>query len=562
MYQYNPYMLLLFASGLLTSSLGLFTMLRRRKAKGAAIFIASMFTITIWSMANAFEMSAMDFSTKLFWANLQYIAFCYAPVTLVVLCMQFTGYDKWLKSKKIIYLAVIPTIVIILVWTDRFHGLVRYNMHMDYNGLFPVIDKRFGPAFFIHAFYSHLLNTISLFLLINAALKRNFIYKKQAIVLLLGVSLIVIPNVLYILGLSPIQRFDITPVFFGPAGLIMFWGIFQLKFFELVPLARATVMETMDAGIMVLDLQNRILDINPACARILELSASQIYGRRVQTVFREFAELVEACTDESDTYKEFSLKRQEQQRIYEVILSPLSNKKGILLGRLVVIYDITEKKQVQQALIHQQWKQAILDEREWMARDLHDNLGQVLGFINMQTQGIRHELMNSGNNTVLGRLDQLVEVTQSAHDEIREFVRNVIDPMEKDFISSLQKDIAKIQEQTGIHVELLMPPDFNGEELKPNVSLQILNIVKEALNNVRKHAEANSVKISFSFTKEQLCATIEDDGKGFDIIQGRNSHKDKFGLDIMHERASKIGGQLQIDSAIGKGCRIILYIPK
>jgi hypothetical protein len=96
-------------------------------------------------------MSAVDFSTKLFWANMQYFAFCYSPVTLLSLCMEFTGYDKWIRTRKVYWLALIPALIIILVWTDGLHGLVRYDMHMDYSGAFPVITKEYGVAFFIHA---------------------------------------------------------------------------------------------------------------------------------------------------------------------------------------------------------------------------------------------------------------------------------------------------------------------------------------------------------------------------------------------------------------------------
>lgn len=345
-YQYIPYMWPLLASAVISLSLGVYALSRRRNSKGAISFILSMLVVTIWSSANALEMSAVDFSTKLFWANVQYFAFGYSPVTLLALCLQFTGYDRWIQNKRILWFAIIPTITIILIWTDGMHGLMRYDMHMDYSGSFPVIAKKYGPVFFLHAVYAHSLNLAAGVILIRSLFFRNTVYRKQAAALLIGLCLIELPNILYISGISPVERFDITPIFIGPSGLVIAWGIFRLKLLDLVPLARTTVIETMDAGVMVLDLQNRVLDINPAFEKIVGLSASQISSRRADEVCGKIPELAKACMDSSITQTEFYLNTKETTRVYEVLLSPLTDSKGILIGRLAVTYDITEKNRL------------------------------------------------------------------------------------------------------------------------------------------------------------------------------------------------------------------------
>ena len=280
--QYIPYVWPLVVSAFISLSLGIYVILKRRNSKGALSFILSMFVVTIWSSGNALEMASVDLSTKLFWANVQYIAYCYSPLTLLAMCMEFTGYDRLVRSRKIIWTAVIPTIILILVWTDGLHGLMRYDMHMDYSGSFPVIDKKYGPAFYIHALYSHSMNILAWILLIRAVFFKNTVYRKQAVSLLVGMSLIVIPNILYISGLGPVKRFDITPNFFGPAGIIIALGIFRYKLFDLIPVARAAVIENMDAGVMVLDMQDRVLDINPAFRKITDYSIRNIDGIRLK----------------------------------------------------------------------------------------------------------------------------------------------------------------------------------------------------------------------------------------------------------------------------------------
>lgn len=562
-YQYIPYIWPLIASALTSLSLGLYSLFKRKDTKCGRSFILSMFVVTIWSGANALEMAASNFPTKLFWANVQYLAYCFSPVTLLALCMRFTGYDKWLQNRKILWLAVIPAIIIILVWTDQFHGLMRYDMMMDFSGDFPVISKKYGPAFFIHGIYSHLLNIMALILLISAVFLKNTVYRKQAAALLAGASLIVVPNILYILGFSPVKRFDLTPVFFGPAGLIMAWSIFRFKFFDLIPIARAKVIDIMDPGVMILDLQYRVLDINPSFEKIIGLTTSQISAQRVEDVCSSIPELERACFDRNTTHTEFYIKREGLRKEYEVFLSPLTDSRGVPVGRLVVTYETTEKKQAQQEILKQQQRLTIIEERQRLARDMHDNLGQLLGFINFQAQGIRQALENEGVNTVSGQLDRMIAVTQSAHDEIRKYIRSIRQPesIEKDFTAALIEDVENFKKQTGLGIRLDIPDGFQCEQLKSDTAINVMNIIREALNNVRKHAEASLVDVKISMSGHQLLVCIEDDGKGFDIFRNENGVKTKYGLNIMCERTQEIGGQIEIESTIGKGSRIMLCVP-
>lgn len=562
-YQYIPYTVPLIASAITTIFLGVYALLRRRSAKGADWFILSMFVVTIWSLGNALEVASIDFSTKLFWANIQYFAYCFSPVTLLAMCMEFTGYEGLLRNRKLILLAIIPTITIMLVWTDGLHGLIRNNLHMDYSGSFPVIKKDYGIFFYIHALYSHFLNFLAWFLLINTVFFKNTIYRKQASALLIGVSLIILPNILYIMGLSPIGRYDITPVFFGPTGLIIAWGIFRYRLFDVVPIARATVIENMDAGIMVLDIQGRVLDTNPSFRRMIKLDAADIGLKTVDEVCSEIPKLLEACNDKGCFHTEFITAADGKYRVNEAFLSPLCDNKGVMLGRLVVIYDVTEKKQEQQRYLKQQWKLAVTEERERLARDLHDNLGQVLSFINLQAQGIKRELANANIDKVDNKLDKLVGVSQAAHNDIREYIRNArnTETTDNGFMAGIIKNIVRFEEQSGLEAKLNFPSSFTGEELPPEIKSNLLYIIKEALNNINKHAKASNVSITFSYIENRLLVEVQDDGKGFDASASIDSETSSFGLNIMRERSTEIGAHIEVKSAPEKGTCIIVTVP-
>lgn len=563
-YQYIPYIWPLIISGIMTLTLGFFILIRYRKAKASFIFAISMFVVSFWAIPNALEMSAITLPTKLFWANVQYIAYCYCPVTLLMLVMQFTGHDRVMKSKRILLLLLIPTIILLLVWTNNYHSLIRYKVQLNTEGQFPVISKQYGVAFYLHTIYSHSLNLLSILFLVKTIFFQKTIYRKQTIMLLIGIGLIEIPNALYVLGISPIKRFDITPVFFGPCAVIIAWSMFRYQMFDLIPLAWATVINTMDAGVIVVDLQDRILETNQALDKIMGYSSSQITSKHISDIGRKIPELSEACLNKNVTHAEFTIVGEPDTKTYEILLSPLNDHKGKDLGRIAVVYEITEKKKVQQELLKHQWRLAVIEEKERIGRDMHDNLGQVLGFINLQAQGIRQELINLGIDVVTAKLDRLVDVTQQAHTEIREYIQEIRNTtlIEKDFIMNIRNNIQSFGDQTGIAIQLEIPEEFVVEVLEPNCWLQILNIVKEGLNNIQKHADAKHVKIQIVLSSDELYLSIVDDGKGFDLLNYGNGYETKFGLNIMQERAHEIGGQLKIKSAMGKGCKIILRIPR
>ena len=558
--QYMPYIWLLIISSVITFFLGVIVLIGQRKSKGAFYFALSMIILTLWSLPNAFEMMAVTLQTKLFWGNVQYIAYCYSPITLVALCMNFTGYDQFIKSKKVICLAILPTIIIILVWTSRYHGLIRYDVHLDESGPFAVITKKYGIVFYIHAAYSYLLNITAIILLIRALFIKKLIYLKQTVMLLIASCLIIIPNIIYVLGLSPFKM-DITPVFFGPAGIIILYSIFWCKLFELVPVARTMVMETMNLGFMVLDLQDKVMDMNPAFLNIFDIPRTLFYDIGIEKVCSKAPELVEAC-QRNLLHFEFTVNHPDKSYIYEVLFNPLNDRKGKLIGKMAVVYDITDKKQAQQEFLKHQQTLAHMEEKERLARDLHDNLGQLLGFINMQAQGINQELSNAGIDMVSDKLEQLVKVSQLAHSEVRDYIRDIRTSVniEQDFVNEIKKITSLFKYQTGINIDLEIVGNLSGGVVKPNIRTNLLNIIKEALNNIRKHAEAQKVQVTLQITNQQLYVAVKDDGKGFDSTSSGGS-KGSFGLGIMHERAALIGGQIHIQSEIGKGTLVTISVP-
>lgn len=264
-----------------------------------------------------------------------------------------------------------------------------------------------------------------------------------------------------------------------------------------------------------------------------------------------------------------------------IAISPITNAHGTITHFLVVKEDITERKQAQEKLLQQQRALAVLREREHMARELHDNIGQVLGFLNMQAQTIAGLLSDEQRATVAPYLERLITVTQESQADIREFILGVsagsdlgfgaehLETERRNFFLSLEQYIQQVSQMYPLSITLLAPPDVRDKldrVLIPPVAVHLLRIVQEALTNARKHASASHIHITFTLQHDDLVVVVRDNGSGFDMSEIGMSQPEhhcgsRYGLRSMRQRAEEIGASFQIDSIPTCGTSVTVQIP-
>jgi PAS domain S-box-containing protein len=569
-FQYIPYIWILLVSAAIAAGFGIFAW-HHRSVPGAVPFAILNLTAVVWAVANALEMAGTDLPTKIFWANVQYLCYGILPLAWLALVLQYTGRGAWLTRRRLVWLAVEPAIAVILVWTNAYHGLIRQDVYLDTAGPFPVIGKTYGPWFWINVAYAYCLFAISIYLSVNAVWRALALYRRQTLALLVGFLLPLIWNVLYNLGLSPIPRHDLAPAVLSLSGIVVGWGLFRFRLFDIVPIARDRVIEGMDDSMIVLDLQGRIVDLNPAAQRILGWTASQAIGKPAAEVFGTWPALIELCQDASITHTELASTMGEGQqpakapapRDYDVHISSLADRRGHPLGQVIVWHEVTDYKRAQVQLLQQQRAMAVLGERERLARELHDDLAQVLSYANVQAQAVR-ELLAQGQIAQADlHLAHLAAAAQDAHADAREYILGVRvgGSPEQGFLPTLAQYLQRFGQGCGLHTELIIPQALEGTVFDPAVEVQLLRIIQEALTNVRKHACAHAVRVSFAVQGGQAQIVVEDNGRGFDPALLPAGDGPTFGLHVMRERAEEAGGNLQVVAALGQGTQVIVQVP-
>ncbi len=205
---------------------------------------------------------------------------------------------------------------------------------------------------------------------------------------------------------------------------------------------------------------------------------------------------------------------------------------------------------------------SIVQERGRIAREMHDGLAQVLGYMNLQVQTLGALLKQGKTEQLQNELAQMRQAIQVAHADVRENILSLRTTLaqEKGMDAAVDEYLAEFGIQTGVETKFSCLIDGNLN-LASVAEVQLVCILQEALTNVRKHANADRVTVTI--TKEVYAGTdqihmhIEDDGYGF----AQAIFKRNFGLQTMRERAESVGGRLVVTSAEGTGTCVDCYLP-
>ncbi|MDD5467885.1 MAG: GAF domain-containing protein [Anaerolineales bacterium] len=205
---------------------------------------------------------------------------------------------------------------------------------------------------------------------------------------------------------------------------------------------------------------------------------------------------------------------------------------------------------------------ATLEERDRLAREMHDELAQALGYLNVKAS-ITNDLLSGGRvDQAQESLMELKKVAKFVYTDVREAIFNLRTTVSfrAGLLPTLQDYLAEYRAHYGVETRLVVEND-GPSEISPEAASQLLRIIQEALTNVRKHAAAKKVLIRYNQNDSQVCISIEDDGQGFEVGRAIDDQRQHFGLQIMGERAESIGGGLEIDSRPGRGTRVIVRAP-
>ncbi len=205
-------------------------------------------------------------------------------------------------------------------------------------------------------------------------------------------------------------------------------------------------------------------------------------------------------------------------------------------------------------------REAIIEERRRIARELHDGVAQSLGYLNLKTKLVSDSVASQNTMKALTELGDIRKVVQDTYEDIRESIDQLSAEIRNvPIIPALANYTREFGNNNGIKVHFDVARPFPS--LSPVAELQLLRIAQEALTNVRRHAQASEVEVKLENTGEVVQMLVKDNGQGFDLSALEESPPGYHGLNIIRERAEGLGGSLNISTAPGEGTAVIVSLP-
>jgi PAS domain S-box-containing protein len=320
-----------------------------------------------------------------------------------------------------------------------------------------------------------------------------------------------------------------------------------------------------------------IVQANPAASRFYGYPLEILWAmniRQIDTLPHEaiFAAMQHALRRARSHFISQNCLASGEVRDVEVYSAPIEVGGRQLLYS--IIHDITERKaaekklqQAQAQIVEQQSAMAAFNERERLARELHDGIGQTFGYIGFQTQLARDLVVMGNAEDASQAMARLTEVAQEAHEDLRGYIRGLKSPTpvaRQEFFDALRQYCRHLEQAYFFRVDLKLPAVLPAVVASTQVETHLIYIIREALGNARRHSGQAQAAVTIELEDEYVQAVIQDDGAGMagEYTGPERRKTGRLGMGIMHERVKDVGGTLVIETVPGRGTRVTARLPR
>lgn len=572
-WQYTPYTIPLLLSALAALGTALYTWYRRLTVD-MWWFMGIMLSSTVWAAAYALEMASVEIPDKMFWSNISFIGIVGVPGFLVAFMLRYLGRP----APYLPYLLIEPILTILIAWTNELHGLLYSRVDIDTSSGFAVLDTKFGTYFWVHAAYSYVIMAWGSLLMARLFTRKDRLYRRQAATLLIGILSPWVANAVYLSGLSPFPRLDLTPFAFTLMGLTAFWSFLRFHFLDVIPIARDTVLENIEDGVLVIDIQDRIADMNPSARKIFNVEETEVVGVHITDVLINYPTLAKKLEQSTDFEQEFDIVGKLGVQTYEVQMTALRNKDGDVVSRLVLLHNITHLREAREAA--ELASKAKSDFLANMSHEIRTPLNAIIGFsevledstfgeLNDQQRRYVTNVLNSGRH-LLELVNDILDFSKIEAGQMRlshslfligETLKGAMIGFET---QAKEKDLDLI-----VNIANNIPPKLLGDPGR--LSQVLINLIGNAI----KFTETGSVTLNASLINEKVATVtllfeIIDTGVGIaeskqkvifdafaqvDTSATREFGGTGLGLAISSQLVDMMHGKIGVESKENEGSR-------
>ncbi len=586
--QSTPFLYPYIASVILTILMGIYA-LRFRRHIAAAPFIAMCFFAALWALSYIFELGSTNLAVKTLAVKIGYFGVIGVPLSWTAFALAYSGRSNWLTKKNILLTLIFPILTLGVLWTDAYHHWFFTEISMRKEPVFGLvlIWNPLGWWFWLHAIYIYGILVFATYFLLREYWDKRDVYRSQIVINITAIVLPWISNGIVIAGLMPL-RIDITPVMFSVSILILGWGFLRYRLLDLVPVAHRAVFESITDAVIVLDADLRLIDVNPAACDLFELHPQQVIGKPFQSTFQSWFQLSETALKTHGYHKDIVIQNTgKPMRWLDLFVSTLRVSPTRNGGHIVTLRDVTDLKENESALaiardeaMHANtFKGQLLAN---VSHELRTPLGIILGYADLLIRKSYGELTEK-QFSVLHRikdsthyLDGLVSelLDQAQLDSGRLKLSNAqFEPREVFGKTCAQLSVLAEAKKLQFHFSISddLPISIVGD------SQRLKQILVNLISNAVKFTEEGSVTVRiFMPTQTTWSMQITDTGPGIPP-EAQKTVFEPFkqlpeaarvlrkgyglGLSITKQLINLMGGDVQLESEVGKGTTFTITLP-
>jgi len=349
--EFTPYVLPFIFSIIILISLSIYAFRLRTKIETAGLFSLLTLALAVWTACYALELVSVTLESKIFWAKMKYLGAAPGPVLWFIFSLYHTNHKHWLTVPLKIVLAVFILLTLGVVFTNEFHHWYWTDIYLTSG--FPETQSEHGFYFWVYAAGIYLLVLASVVNYVNYYRSVPAFFRRQAVLMVLGGFLPLGTRILEdFIGWDPFPKMDNVILFLLVSAVLFAVALFRYSALELVPIAHNLIVSNISSGILVLDALGRVVEINPFAQKLIGLKSENVMGKSLEAVLNEWPAIGYSPEINEQYEQEISLAQKEGSRYLLVQISPIRNESQEIIGHVIVLVDITDRKEAEIELEH------------------------------------------------------------------------------------------------------------------------------------------------------------------------------------------------------------------
>ncbi|MCL6570535.1 MAG: hypothetical protein K6T88_02470 [Bacillus sp. (in: Bacteria)] len=581
---YNLYVSLLLQAVTCCSLFIAFLAWRRREYPISISLFFGIIAGSFYSFGYAFEIISSNLEQIRFWLKVEYIGISFGTLIWFTMVLYYTNHEKFLRKWFFALLAIIPLVTFSSHYTNEWHHLYYTRIIIDYSRGFPLAFLEAGPFYKLHVGYSYILFVIGMGLMFRMYRNAAPHLKKQIALMMIGSSGPYGITLLYLGGVlnTPI---DFSPFGFLFSGVFYMWGIYQYNMLKLVPVAFQKVFESMKDAVIVFDLDHNIISFNQASRGIIPvLNDKKVIGLPATQLFKDYPDLLEKLFLGNSLESKVKIVSGISTNYYHVQVSHVSNRKQILIGKMILLTDVTESVQAEEILRanERQLRELNMFKDKMftvVAHDIRDPLAILSNLMDllrdeMKVCGVKHA-------EVVEAMDQQIENTFTLVESLLDWFRTqkggmMFNPIVGNLSEIVQTQIRLLQvhsDRKRIHLMSTVSPETLIYADKEMLNVIIRNLLTNAIKFTGDggRIEVKSVKVGDTVT-----ISVSDSGVGLQPEQASNLLQEDYptsltgtagerglglGLTLCREFVRINGGDIWFEPGFNQGSIFYFSLP-